>query len=88
MYARKKVFDYDLQELGIKEYGEKFTIEQYIEVLRSLNNPDKGWHKGSIEFMNMIKPKYMEQIMNTIAENKDTPKPDKNFYWDGQDLKT
>ena len=68
MYARKKVFDYDLERLGIKKYNEKFTYQHYI---KALNAQQKGkLMSGSKDFLKIIKPKMIIKIMNEIAENK------------------
>ncbi len=68
MYARKKVFDYDLERFGIKKYEEKFTKEHYQKALKILR--EQRLSPGGEQFMYMIKPKMMEKVMNEIAENK------------------
>lgn len=65
IYARKKVFEYDLERLGVKKYEEKFTMEHYKKVLE-LQSEDK-LSKGSNEFINIIKPQMIEKVMNEIA---------------------
>ncbi|MEK7088791.1 MAG: hypothetical protein AAB913_01530 [Patescibacteria group bacterium] len=72
MYARKKVFEYDLERLGIKKYGEKFTIDHYKKVLELQKNLplDQGFSGNSDQFLLIIKPEMMEKVMNEIAENE------------------
>lgn len=73
MYARKKQFDHDLEDLKIKKYKEKFTIKHYLEALE-LKRQDK-LPRGSLEFLWSVKPKFIIKIMNEIAEIKQVEKP-------------
>ena len=65
MYARKKVFEYDLERLGVKKYGEEFTKEHYLKVLELKRK--RQLSGGSCEFILSIKPEMMERVMNEIA---------------------
>ena len=65
MYARKKVFDFDLEKFGIKKYEEEFTNKHYLKARKLL---EEGKLKmGSQQFMYIIKPKMMKKVMNEIA---------------------
>jgi hypothetical protein len=57
-----------MERLGIKKYGEKFTMEHYEKLLK-LKKEGKLFD-NSIEFLDRIKPEFIEQVMNTIAMNK------------------
>ncbi|HEU0085438.1 MAG TPA: hypothetical protein VFQ59_00565 [Candidatus Paceibacterota bacterium] len=66
MYARKKVFEHDLEVLGVKKYEEQFTKEHYLKALQlekegKLNNDSR-------EFLLIIKPNMIEKVMNEIAD--------------------
>lgn len=63
--ARKKVLEYEMEKLGVKKYSEKFTQEHYQKLLE-LQKEGK-LSKNSNQFLRMIKPKFVEQIMTTIA---------------------
>lgn len=65
MYARKKVFDYDLERLGIKKYGEEFTYDHYLKVLKAQDQLSLD----GLEFLKIIKPEKIVKIMNEIAFN-------------------
>jgi len=77
MYARKKVFEYDLERLGVKKYGEEFTIEHYKKVLE-LKNKGK-LNKGSDEFLYIIKPTMIRKVMNEIANINSIQKKNENL---------
>lgn len=65
--ARKKTTEYFMEQSGIKKYEEKFTKEHYKKLLELLKE-DKVPNDVR-QFLEMIKPEYIEQIMNTIADN-------------------
>ncbi len=69
--ARKKVLEYDMENLGIKKYGEKFTNEHYLKLLKIQKSGKLS--ADSEEFLRMTKPEYMEKVMNEIAENSNSP---------------
>jgi hypothetical protein len=75
--ARKKVLEYDMDRLGIKKYGEKFTEEHYKKLLE-LSNEGK-LSDNSVQFLERIKHEYFAQIMNTIAMNEEEGNPGGNI---------
>ena len=66
MYARKKVFEHDLENLGVKKYGEKFTEKHYNKVIKLFN--ENKLSRGSREFVLSIKLSMMIRVMNEIAD--------------------
>jgi len=77
MYARKKEFDYDLERLGVKKYGEEFTIMHYLKAIKL--QKDGKLSSGSMEFIYSIKPEKILKIMNEIADIGSVQKEDKNL---------
>ena len=67
IFARKKVFDYDLERLGVKKYGETFTPSHYLRALELMKQGKLMY--GSSDFLRIIKPKYIERVMNKISDN-------------------
>jgi len=68
--SRKKVLEYDMDRLGVKKYGEKFTMEHYWKLIKLAIEGKLS--DNSVEFLKRIDSKFIEQIMNTIAMNKST----------------
>lgn len=66
--ARKKVLEYEMDQLGIKKYGEPFT-DKHLEILEKFQK-EGVLSRGSDEFLRMTKKEYLIQIMNTIARNQ------------------
>jgi hypothetical protein len=62
--ARKKAMEYEMEVLGIKKYGERFS-QRHLEELRE---KFKDLSHNSREFLELINPKYFIRIMNTIAD--------------------
>jgi len=77
MYARKKVFEWDLERLGVKKYGERFTTEHYTKVIKLLR--EEKMSQGSLEFITIIKPKMLLRVMNEIADSSSAQKQDQNL---------
>lgn len=75
MDARKKQFEYDMERLGVKKYGEEFNDEHYKKIIE-LENEGK-FSDGASEFIQIIKPEFMKQIMNEIADSSQ-PSPENN----------
>lgn len=73
LLTRKLLVDLEMSMIGIKKYKEKFTQEHYKRLMEEY---DKGMlHRGSREFIDRIKPEYMEMIFNEIAmDGKMLPK--------------
>lgn len=65
--ARKKTTEYFMEQSGIKKYEEKFTKEHYEKLLELLK--ENKVPNDVRQFLEMIKSEYIEQIMNTIADN-------------------
>jgi hypothetical protein len=66
--ARKKVFEYELESLGVKKYSEEFTQEHYNRALELMS--EGRLSEQSLDFLIATKPEYVLRIMNEIAENK------------------
>jgi len=76
MLARKKQFDRDLEILGLKKYGERFTEDNLEKILSPQNV--KNLSDGSIELLNSLTDPKMSQkdnrrrianFLNSIAKN-------------------
>jgi len=76
--ARKKQLEKELESLLIKRYGEKFTKEHYKIILKLIKENEFNFGTDSRKFIELIKPEYIEKIMNTIAleDNKDKVQED------------
>jgi len=71
---RKKQTDFYLEIIGIKKYGEKFTKEHYKK-LKELE--EKKMLNGEVQdFFDMTNEDQFIDIMNSIADNNVTNKPD------------
>lgn len=82
LIVRKQILDLDMEKLGIKKYGEKFTDTHYKKLLEL---KEKGKLSGNVlELLEYIKPEKFSEVMNELAENKGS----KNYYhpaWDYSD---
>lgn len=67
IYARKKNLEMEMETLGIKKYGEKFT-PKHLKILGDLKKQNK-LSASAKQFLEIIKPEYLEVIFNDIAEN-------------------
>lgn len=65
-FARKKTLDFEMEALGIKNYGERFTQETF-EKLMKFYNEDKLSTDARI-FIETTKAGYLEKIFNEIAD--------------------
>ena len=63
--ARKKVLEMEMESLGIKKYEEEFTDGHYKKLIK-LNKEGK-LSNDAHDFLRVIKPEYIKQIMNSIA---------------------
>lgn len=72
IYARKKVLELEMEKLNIKKYGEPFIKDIHLPILIKLRD-EKKLSESAIEFLEAIKPEYLEIIFNEIAENNLTP---------------
>lgn len=66
--VRKQALDLEMEQLGIKKYGEKFTKEHYKKMMECYRN--KKFSSDAEEFIKTTKPGYFEKIFNEIAENE------------------
>lgn len=66
MDANRVQLSFEMERLGIKKYNEKFTLEHYKKLLYCLS---KGLftNQGAVDFLIVVKPRYVCQIFNTIA---------------------
>ncbi len=79
MLARKQQLDLEMESLGIKKYGEKFTQEHYKKVMDMYK---EGAFTGDANiFIETIKkdPKTFEKIFNEIAKNEDDSAKSQNI---------
>ncbi len=65
--VRKQQLDNEMEVLGIKKYGEKFTKKHYKKLMEYYNN-GKLSHNAN-EFIERTKPEYFETIFNQVAQN-------------------
>ncbi len=67
--ASRHVFEYEIEKLGIKKYGDEFTDETFDKVLRAIKEGKLS--NNAVEFFTHINPeehgKWIKLIMNTIA---------------------
>jgi len=66
--VRKQILDHELDRLGIKKYGEKFTEKHYKKMMSRYGRG--GFSEGARDFIETTRPKYFIRIFNEIAENK------------------
>lgn len=66
--ARKQVLDLELERLGIKKYGERFTDTHYEKMMKLYKREKLS--RDAMEFIQRTDPKYFKQIMNEIAANE------------------
>lgn len=70
--VRKQTLDYEMEKLGIKKYGDKFTKDHYERLMQFY------WagklSKDSRQFIETTQPKfeYFEKIFNEIAQNENS----------------
>jgi hypothetical protein len=76
MYVRKKVFEYDLERLGVKKYGELFTKEHLLKAAVLRRNGKLS--NDSQEFLIIIRPEMLIKVMNEIADIDENEKKDLN----------
>lgn len=72
MLVRKQGLDLEMEKLGIKKYGEKFTQDHYKKLLGFYKK--RKLSKDSREFMETVKPEYFEKIFNEVALNDTSDK--------------
>lgn len=75
LIVRKQMLDIEMEKLGIKKYGEKFTEDHYKKILE-LKKENK-LSQGSIELIDHIKSENFPKIMNELAETKEN---NDNYY--------
>ncbi|HAV11300.1 MAG TPA: hypothetical protein DCX32_02025 [Candidatus Moranbacteria bacterium] len=63
--VRKQMLDLEMEELGIKGYGEKFTHDHYETLIDLYNKGELS--QGAREFIETTKAEYFEEIFNGIA---------------------
>jgi hypothetical protein len=74
--VRKQTLDLEMERLGIKRYGEKFTHEHYNQLIRLYNNNKLS--QDADRLLETTKPEYFEKIMNEIAQNDDNLESEEN----------
>lgn len=74
--VRKQMLDLEMERLGIKKYGEKFTHEHYEKLIKAYNNNELN--QDSDRLLETTKPEYFEQIMNEIAQNNTNLESEEN----------
>ncbi len=63
--VRKKILEYDMERLGVKKYGEKFTMDDYNKLINLMKAGKLS--EDAVEFLKSTKPEMMEIIMSTIV---------------------
>jgi hypothetical protein len=66
--ARKQQLDLEMDDLGVKAYGEKFTPKNYEFLLKLYE--EQEFSAPAREFIMTTKPEYFELIFNEIATDK------------------
>ena len=64
--AMKKELEFELERLEIKKYEETFTHEHYVQIMQLINQGLFTSYRIKV-FLKVIRPEFMEQIMNTIT---------------------
>lgn len=72
MLVRKQGLDLEMEKLGIKKYGEKFTQDHYKKLLGFYKK--RKLSEDSRQFMETVKPEYFEKIFNEVALNDTSDK--------------
>lgn len=68
MIVRKQILDLEMEKLGLKEYGQKFTEEHYLKLLPLLDK-ENVLSIDSQEFLRHVKRENFLKVMNELAEN-------------------
>jgi hypothetical protein len=63
--ARKKELEHELERLGVKKYGERFTQEHYNKAWELMNKGKLSYQAS--RFLQIIKAEYIGEIMNNVA---------------------
>jgi hypothetical protein len=66
--ARKQQLDLEMDKLGIKKYGEKFTDEHYEKLMESYKNGK--FSRNAKEFIKTTKPEDLKKIFDEIAKQE------------------
>ncbi len=66
--ARKQLLDMEMERLGIKKYGDKFTQEHYEKMMKHYLIGD--FSQDAEDFIQTTKPEYFEKIFDEIASNE------------------
>ena len=75
LLVRKQIMDFEMERLGIKKYGEKFTREHYDKLKEAVEN-DEFSTDAAKEIMMRIKPGMFEHIFNGIADGSNKKEAD------------
>ena len=68
--VRKQILDKELEQLGVKKYGEEFTDEHYK---RTMELYQRGrFSDNASDFIERTKSENFKKIMNEIAKNENT----------------
>lgn len=83
LLVRKKNLDRELEQLGIKKYGEKFSDQHYLKLLDLM-------YQGKLsddtrEFLEHIKSSKLAQVMNDLAVSDKSPKTYYHSKWFNDD---
>ena len=69
--VRKQILDRELNKLGIKKYGEKFTKEHYREMMEAYEAGVFSYNVNDFIKRTKKNPKIFMQIFNEIAKNEE-----------------
>jgi hypothetical protein len=87
LIARKQILDLEMEELGIKKYGDVFTKEHYEKLL--ILKKEGKLSEASSELIDHIKSEEFPKIMNELAENTNDNSTNKTYQhpeWDYGDM--
>ncbi len=82
MIVRKQNLDLEMQKLGIKKYGEKFTDEHYSKLI----SIGKSLSISSRDLIKFVKPESFSKVMNELAENNNSKKTYHHSDWSYNNL--
>ncbi len=70
LIVRKQILDLEMEKLGLKKYGEKFTDEHYKKLL--ILKKDNKLSPDATDFIDHIKPEDLPKVINDLAELKNS----------------
>jgi hypothetical protein len=80
LIVRKQILDLEMEKLGLKKYGEKFTNEHYKKLL--ILKEENKLSSDALDFISHIKPEDFPKVINDLAELKNSGGTYYHSDWD------